>query len=160
MPATPRQAKAWLARHAEDTDATRGARVWATLVIGDLEAARDLAGRMPESSSADRFHRATATAMVRLVEGGEPGLGDLRGAAAELDEAERTGAEIDIGLLEALVAAADGGDWRGAILAIRDRVEGATGVVLARWFLPVIALVAAGTAAMALVANAFSSLVV
>jgi hypothetical protein len=115
---------------------------------------------MPESSSADRFHRATATTMIRLVEGGEPGLGDLRGAAAELDEAERTGAEIDIGLLEALVAAADGGDWRGAILPIRDRVEGATGLVLTRWFLPVVALVAAGTAAMALVANALSSLVV
>ena len=121
VPATPRQAKAWLARHAEDTDATRGARVWATLVVGDLEAARDLAGRMPDSSAADRFHRATARAMVRLVEGGEPGLGDLRGAAAELDEAERTGAEIDIGLLEALVAAADGGDWRGPILALRNR---------------------------------------
>jgi hypothetical protein len=160
VPATPRQARAWLARHAEDTDATRGARVWATLVVGDLEAARDLAGRMPDSSAADRFHRATARAMVRLVEGGEPGLGDLRGAAAELDEAERTGAEIDIGLLEALVAAADGGDWRGAILALRDRVDGATGVVLVRWFLPVIALVAAGTVAMALVANAFSALVV
>ena len=98
--------------------------------------------------------------MVRLVEGGQPGLGDLRRAAAELDEAERTGAEIDIGLLEALVAAADRGDWRATILALRDRVDGATGAVLARWFLPVIALVAAGTVAMALVANAFSSLVV
>ena len=159
VPATPRQAQAWLARHAEDTDATRGARVWATLVVGDLEAARELAGRMPDRSVADRFHRATATAMVRLVEGGEPGLGGLRGAAVELGEAERTGAEIDIGLLEALVAAADGGDWRGPILALRDRVDGATGAVLLRWFLPVIALVAAGTVAMAWVANAFSALV-
>jgi hypothetical protein len=160
VPATPRQAKAWLARHAEDADATRGARVWATLVVGDLEAARDLASRMPDSSAADRFHRATARAMVRLVEGGEPGLGDLRAAAAELEQAERTGAEIDIGLLDALVAAADGGDWRAPILALRDRVDGATGLVLARWFVPVIALVAAGTVAIALVANAFSSFVI
>jgi len=93
------------------------------------------------------------------VEGGEPGLGDLRGVAAQLDATERTGAEIDIGLLEALVAAADGGDWRGPILALRDRVDGATGAVLTRWFLPVLALVAAGSVAMALVALAFSSIV-
>jgi hypothetical protein len=159
VPATPRQAKAWLARHAEDTDATRGARVWATLVVGDLEAARELAGRMPDGSAAERFHRATATAMIRLVEGGEPGLADLRAMAAELDDEERQGAEIDIGLLEALVAAAEGGDWRGAILAIRNRVDRATVPVLVRWFLPVLALIAAGTAAMILVAYAFSSIV-
>ena len=158
VPATPRQAKAWLARHAEDTEATRGARVWATLVVGDLEAARELAGRMPDRSVGDRFHGATARAMVRLVEGGEPGLGELRGAAAELDAPERAGAEIDIGLLEALVAAADGGDWRRPILELRDRVDGATGAVLARWFLPVIALVVVATFAMTLVAYAFSSI--
>jgi hypothetical protein len=159
VPATPRQARAWLARHAEDTDAMRGARVWATLVVGDLEAARDLAGRMPDASAADRFHRSTAMAMVRLVEGGDPALDDLRGAAAELDDAERMGAEIDIGLLDALVAAAEGGDWRGAILALRDRVDGATGLVLVRWFLPVLGLIAAGTVAMTLVATAFSAIV-
>ena len=76
VPATPRQAKAWLARHAEDTDATRGARVWATLVVGDLEAARELAapdarqlGRRPVPSGE------RPRAMVRLVEGlAEPGL--------------------------------------------------------------------------------------
>jgi hypothetical protein len=159
VPATPRQAKAWLARHAEDAVATRGARVWANLVLGDLEAARDVAGRMPDGSAPDRFHRSTATTLVRLVEGDDPGLGDLRLAATELDDEERQGAEIDIGLVEALVAAADGGDWRGAILALRGRVEGATGQVLVRWFLPVAALIAAGTAVMALVAYAFASIV-
>jgi hypothetical protein len=158
VPATPRQGKAWLARHPDDTDATRGARVWATLVVGDLNAARDLATRMPEGSAADRFHRAAARAMVRLVEGGEPGLGELRGAAAEFGGAERTGAEIDIGLLEALVAAADGGDWRAPILALHDRVDDATGQVLARWFLPVIALVVVAAVVMTLVAYAFSSI--
>jgi hypothetical protein len=158
VPATPRQARAWLARHGEDTDATRGARVWAMLVVGDLEAARVLARRMPEGSATDRFHRAAARAMVRLVEGGEPGLGELHGAAAELYGAERTEAEIDIGLLEALVAAADGGDWRAAILALHDRVDAATGQVLARWFLPVIALVVVATVVMTLVAYAFSSI--
>jgi hypothetical protein len=160
VPATPRQAKAWLGRHAEDTVATRGARVWANLVVGDLETARDLAGRMADSSAGDRFHRSTATTLVRLVEGGEPGLDDLRARAADLDDEERQGAEIDIGLLHALVAAADGGDWRGAILALRDRVDGATSLILVRWFLPVVALIAAGTVAMALVAYAFSSIVV
>ena len=115
VPATPRQAKAWLARHAEDTVATRGARVWANLVLGDLEAARDVAGRMPENSAADRFHRSTATTLVRLVEGGEPGLADLRAMAAELDDEERQGAEIDIGLLD---RPRGGGRWRG--LASRD----------------------------------------
>ena len=159
VPATPRQAKAWLARHAEDAVPTRGARVWANLVVGDLEAAGDVAARMPENSAADRFHRSTATSLVRLVEGGEPGLAGLRAMAAELDDEERQGAEIDIGLLDALVAAADGGDWRGAILALRDRVDRATVPVLVRWFLPVLALIAAGTVAMTLVASAFSSIV-
>lgn len=159
VPATPRQAQAWLGRHPDDTVATRGARIWAYLVIGDLEAARRLAGRMPDASATDRFHRGAAAALVRLVEGGEPAVDDLRRLAANLDDAGRSQAEIDITLLEALVAAADGGDWRAAILTIRDRVDRATGRVFARWFGPIVALIAAGALAMTVVAAAFSEIV-
>lgn len=127
VPATPRQAQAWLARHPEESVATRGARVWAYLVLGDLEAAHRLAGQMPDDSVNDGFHRAAAEALVRLVEGGEPGLDDLRSRVVDLDDASRSQAEIDIAVLEALVAAADEGNWRAPILAIRDRLDGAVG---------------------------------
>ena len=160
VPATPRKAQAWLARHPEDTVETRGARIWAYLVLGDLEAAHRLVGQLPDESVDDRFHHAAAAALLRLVEGGEPGLDDLRNRAADLDEATRLHAEIDIALLGALVAAADGGDWRAPILAVRDRMDGAVGLVLLRWFLPVVGLIAAGGLGMTLVAAAFSSIAV
>ena len=159
VPATSRQARRWLAKHPDDSDATRGARVWAYLVLGDLVAARRFADRMPNASATDRYHRAGAAAMVRLVEGGDPALDEVRRAAAELDDPGRSEAEVDIALLEALVAAADGGDWRTALLVVRDRVGRATGLVLVRWFLPVVALVAAGAMAMTLVAYGFSYIV-
>ena len=159
VPATPRQARAWLARHPEDTAETRGARIWAQLVIGDLETARRLAGQMPAGSAVERYHRAAAETLVTLVEGGDPRTDDLRQLAADLDEPSRDQAEVDIVLLDALVAAADGGDWRAAILAVRDRLDRATAAVLVRWFLPVVALILAGAAAMTLVAYAFSNTV-
>ena len=159
VPATPRQATAWLARHLEDTVETRGARLWALLVLGDLESARRFAGLMASDTAADRFHRGAAQALLHLVEGGDPGVDDVRRLAGELDDTGRTEAEVDIALLEALVAAADGGDWRAAILAIRDHLDRATGLVLVRWFLPVSALILAGTLAMTLVAYGFSSIV-
>jgi hypothetical protein len=160
VPATPLQASAWLARHPDDTDATRGARVWSYLVLGDLEAARRLAGHMPEASASDRFHRVAAEALVRLVEGGDPGLDDLRARAVELDDAQGGEAAIDIALLAALVAAADGGDWRGPVLAIRERVERARRLAFVRWFLPVVGLIALGALLMTLVAYGFSIIVV
>jgi hypothetical protein len=156
VPATPRQATAWLARHPDDTDATRGARVWAYLVLGDLEAARRLVGAMSEASAKDRFHREAAAALVRLVAGGDPSLDDVRAVAAALDDPERSEATIDIALLDALVAAADGGDWRASLLPVRDRVQRATGVVLGRWFVPIIGLTLIGALAMSLVAYGFS----
>lgn len=159
VPATPRQAGAWLARHPEDTVETRGARVWAHLVIGDMETARRVAGEMPADSPIERYHRTAAETLVALVEGGDPRTDELRRLAAELDDALRQEAEIDVALLDALVAAADGGDWRSAILAVRDRLDRATSAVLVRWFLPVVALILAGAAAMTLVAYGFSNIV-
>jgi hypothetical protein len=159
VPATPRQARAWLLRHPDDTDATRGARIWAHLVIGDLETAHRLTEQMPDEDAKDRFHGAAAEALVRLVEGGDPSLDDLRRAAGDLDDAERSEASIDIALLEALVAAADGRDWRVSLLEVRGRVERATGVVLLRWFLPIIGLIVLGALAMSFVAYAFSIVV-
>ena len=159
VPANPRQARAWLARHPDDTPKTRGARVWAMLVLGDLEAARRLAGAMPDDTPLERYYGGTAGAMVRLVEGGDPRLDEVRELALELDDAGKRQAEIDIALAEALVLAADGGDWRAAILRARGRVEPAVGYVLARWFLPVGLLIAAGAVAMTLVAYGFSLIV-
>jgi hypothetical protein len=159
VPATPRQATAWLARHPEDTDQTRGARVWATLVLGDLESAHRFAALMPDASAADRFHRATAEELIRVVEGADPALDEVRQRSDELDADDRPGAGIDIALLEALVAAADGRDWRAPILAIRGGLDGALGLVLLRWFLPVAALIAAGALAMTLIAAAFAVVV-
>jgi hypothetical protein len=138
---------------------TRGARVWASLVLGDVETAHRYATRMPSDMPSDRFHRAAATELVRFVEGAEPAFEELRARAAELDEDGRTGAAIDIGLLEALVAAANGGDWRTPILAVRDRLEGAFDLVIVRWLLPVAALIAVGALVMTLVAAAFSAIV-
>jgi adenine/guanine phosphoribosyltransferase-like PRPP-binding protein len=159
VPANAGQARSWLARHPDDTPETRGARVWAMLVLGDLEAARRLARAMPDATPLERYNGATARAMLRLVEGGDPELDDVRALAQELDEEGRAQAEIDVALAEALVLAADGGDWRGAILCARDGVEPAVGFVLVRWFLPVAALIAAGALAMTLVAYGFSLIV-
>ncbi len=125
VPANPKQALAWLARHPEDTEETRGARVFVKLVIGDLVAARELVTRLPTDTPADQFRRETSAAMVRMVEGADPGVEALATMADELpDEADRFRAHVDMAMLRGLLAAADGGDWTVPILDLRERLGG------------------------------------
>jgi hypothetical protein len=154
VPATPKQATAWLARHPDDTVETRGARVWAYLVLGDLGAAQRTAARMPDASPSDRYHRVAAGALLRLVAGGEPALEDLRRAAGERDHSERRGSTSPCSRRSSPPRME--GDWRAAILVVRNRVGGAVGLVLVRWFLPVVGFIAAGTLAMTLIAYGVS----
>jgi hypothetical protein len=143
VPATPRQALAWLARHPDDTDETRGARAFAKLVIGDLEEAERLVARMPAGSARQRYEREAAAAMTRLVDGRDPDIPGLHRLAADLETDERFGAEVDAGMLEGLLAAAEGRDWRPALLALRERLGDRARNVLVRVALPVVAFLAA-----------------
>ena len=145
VPGTPGQARAWLARH-PDHDATRGARVFAQLVIGDLAGAHELAARLPTGTPMERFNRAGSLAMIRLVEGEETDLALMRELAAPLVEADdRFLAEVDIALIEGLAAAADGRDWVPPMVALRERIGPRGDGALARGlWLPIIALLVAG----------------
>jgi hypothetical protein len=142
VPANPKQALAWLARHPEDTQETRGARVFVKLVIGDLVAARELVSRLPARSPADRLRRETSAAMVRLVEGGDPDVEGLTLMAEALpDEADRLHAHADMAILRGLLAAADGGDWTVPMLDLRERLGGRERGALRRlMWLPIAAM--------------------
>jgi hypothetical protein len=160
VPANPKQALAWLARHPEDTDATRHARVFAKLVIGDLAAARELVARLPAASPVDRFRREASAAMVRMVEGGDPDVDGLASMVDSLpDEADRFQAQVDLGMLRGLLAAGDGGDWMAPMLALRERLDGRADGALRLMWLPVAAMLAIGAVLLAAGAYAIRSLV-
>lgn len=156
VPANPKQALAWLARHPEDTEATRHARVFAKLVVGDLAAARELVMRLPAASPVDRYRRETSAAMVRMVEGADP---DVDGLASMVDglpeEADRFQAQVDLAMLRGLLAAGDGGDWKAPMLELRERLDGRADGALRRMWLPVAAMLAIG--AVVLAAGAFAA---
>ena len=160
VPANPKQALAWLARHLEDTEATRHARVFAKLVIGDLAAARDLVARLPAASPIDRFRRETSAAMVRMVEGEDPGIERLATMVGGLpDEADQFQAQVDLGMLRGLLAAGDGGDWMAPMLELRERLNGRADGTLRRMWLPVAAMLTIGAVILAAGAYAIRSLV-
>ena len=160
VPANPKQALAWLARHPEDADATRHARVFAKLVIGDLAAARELVARLPADSPVDRFSRETSAAMVRMVEGEDPGVEGLATMVDGLaDEADRFQAHVDLAMLRGLLAAGDRGDWMAPMLELRERLAGRAGGALRRMWLPVVAMLAIGAVVLAAGAYAIRSLV-
>ena len=142
VPANPKQALAWLTRHPEDTEETRGARVFVKLVIGDLEAAQELVTRLPGENPADRFRRETSAAMVRMVEGADPDVEGLATMADGLpDEADRFRAHVDMAMLRGLLAAADGGDWTVPMLDLRERLGGRErGALLRLMWLPIAAM--------------------
>jgi hypothetical protein len=160
VPSTPRQARAWLARHPHDDPESRGARAWAFLVLGDLESARRAVERMPGDDPPDRYRRAVSEAVLRLAEGADPALDQLRRVAAALDPAGRRQAEVDAALLEAQRVAGEGGDWRAPLLAVRPMLGGGTPArVILRLWLPSVAMLAIGAAAMTAVAYLFSAAV-
>jgi hypothetical protein len=151
VPGTPGQARAWLARH-PDRDETRGARVFAQLVVGDLAAAHELAAHLPTGTAMERFNRAGSLTMIRLVEGEETDLGPMRELAAALVEADdRLLADVDIALIEGLAAAADGRDWVPLMVVLRERIgpRGDGALVRGLW-LPIVALLLAGAALLSL----------
>lgn len=160
VPANPKQALGWLARHPEDTEATRNARVFAKLVIGDLAAARELVAGLPAASPVDRFRRETSAAMVRMVEGEDPGVERLAMMVDDLpDEADRFQAHVDLAMLRGLLAAGDGGDWMAPMLELRERLDGRADGALRRMWLPVVAMLAVGAVLLAAGAYAIRSLV-
>ena len=161
VPGNPKQALAWLARHPDDSEATRAARIFAKLVIGDLAAARELLARLPGATPLERFRRESSAAMVRMVEGGDP---DVDGLVTLVDglpgEADRFLAQIDIGMLRGLLAAADGGDWTAPMLDLRGRLDGRTRGALVRLMcLPVAMLFTIGAVIITVGAFAIRSLV-
>lgn len=161
VPANPKQALAWLVRHPDDTDATRGARAFAKLVVGDLVAARELVARLPDASPMDRFGREASAAMVRMVDGADPDLDRLATTATDLpDEADRFQAQVHLAMLRALLAAGDGGDWTAPMLDLRERLDGrANGALLRTMWLPVAAMLAFGAVLVTAGAYAVRSLV-
>lgn len=127
---------------------------WGTWCQPAASPARCRTSRPPIASTAPRPRRSCGSSRVA-----SRGIADLRRHAAELDGDERRQAEIDVALLEALVAAANGGDWRAPVLSIRDRVERVTWLVGLRWFLPLGGMIAVGAVLMTLVAYAYSIIV-
>ena len=160
VPANPKQALAWLARHPEDTEATRHARVFAKLVIGDLKAARELVVRLPAGSPVDRFRRETSTAMVRMVEGEDPRVEGLATMVEGLpDEEDRFQAQVDLAVLRALLAAGDGGDWMAPLLELREGLDGRADGAIRRMWLPVVGMLVIGAVILTAGAYAIRSLV-
>lgn len=146
IPATPAQAVAWLARQ-PDTDRARHLRVFCQLVVGNLPAARELASRLADDTPLDRARREASVELIRLVEGAGPDVARLRALGAELaTDEDRLAVEIDATLLDALVAAADGGDWAAPLLRLHERVAPQPDGTLLRHFWPpiIMALVAGG----------------
>jgi hypothetical protein len=146
IPATPAQAVAWLARQ-PDTDAARHLRVFCQLVVGNLPAARELATRLPDGTPLDRARRAASEELIRLVEGARPDVSRLRAISTELEtDEDRLAVEIDATLLDALLAAADGGDWVAPLTGLHERVRPQPDGTLLRHFWPpiLIALSAGG----------------
>ena len=146
VPATPAQAVAWLARQ-PDTDAGRHLRVFCQLVVGNLPAARELASRLPDGPPLGRARRAASEELIRLVEGAQPDVARLRAIGRELEtDEDRLAVEIDATLLEALVAAADGGDWVAPVTVLYERARPRPDGTLRRQFWPpiIIALGAGG----------------
>ena len=160
VPASPKHALAWLARHPDDTESTRHARIFAKLVVGDLAAARELVTRLSAASPMDRFRRETSAAMVRMVEGADPGVDGLATMIEGLsDEADRFQAHVDLAMLQGLLAAGDRGDWMAPMLELRARLHGRADRALRRMWLPVAAMLAIGAVILAAGAFAIRSLV-
>jgi hypothetical protein len=155
IPATPAQAAAWLKRQ-PDTDAARSLRVYCQLLVGNMAEARDLAARLPDATARDRLVREASWQLIRIVEGEDPAPGRLRSLATELTtDADRLEADVDVSMLEALTAAADGRDWTPPLLALGSRIGAAAdGALLRHFWLPVIGLLVVGGLALALVSYA------
>jgi hypothetical protein len=144
IPTTPAQAVAWLERH-PDTDATRSLRLFCQLVVGNLTEARRLLARVPTSEPRERVARAASAALLGIVEGGPPDVGQLRQLARELEGDDALGAEVDAAMLEALAAAGDGRDWMAPMLALGERIgTAARGSLLRPVWLPVAIYLVAG----------------
>jgi hypothetical protein len=146
IPATPQQAVAWLERQ-PDRDEARSLRVYCQLVVGNLPAAHELAGRLPNASPGERVSRQATLALIRLVEGADPDVAALRVLGADVDDDEaRRDAQTGAAMLEALVAAADGGDWTSPLARLRRDLGASAGRgVLIRAWLPMIAYLLAGS---------------
>jgi hypothetical protein len=146
IPATPRQALAWLERQ-PDVDASRSLRVFCQLVVGNLSAAHELAARLPDAIPKQRVSRAATLELVRLVEGADPDAAALRALGGDVgDDEARRDAETGAAMLEALVAAADGTDWTPPLARLRQEAGAAGwGLLLVRAWLPLIAYLVAGS---------------
>ena len=151
VPATPAQARAWLARHPE-RDETRGPRAFAELVVGNLVAANQLAAGLPTGTPMERFERMGALAMIRLVEGQEPDLEPMRLLTRELVDADdRLHGDLDLALIEGLAAAADGRDWVPAMMALRERIGArADGALVRAVWIPILGLLLMAAALLSL----------
>lgn len=150
IPSTPRQAVEWLARQ-PDTDQARHLRVFCQLVVGDLPAAHELASRLGSATPLERARRAASEELIRLVEGAEPDVARIRAIGGELPADDRLRTEVDATLLESLVASADGGDWAAPLIRLRAHIGAAAdGILLRRYWLPIIVALVAGGVLLAL----------
>ena len=151
IPTSPREAVEWLARHPETAE-NRWMRVEVLVLAGQFDEARAEAERLPDSTPAERWTRASAIDSVGWHTGGDGDLPGLEAAAAELlpvDGDERLRAEVSIASAKVRRLMADGRSTPGnalePLLAVRprlgNRADGQVGRALRRRLFPVIVVV-------------------
>jgi hypothetical protein len=123
-------------REAPETPENRWIRVEALASTGDLEAARAMADRLPDSTVLERAERATYLPYLDWLGGGPGDPAELRAAVAEIEPADgddRLRGEVSVALAEVRqrVAAGDP-DPAAPLRAVRDRLgHRADGVLFA-----------------------------
>jgi hypothetical protein len=134
IPRSPAEARAWLADH-PPAAVSPSHRLSAQILAGDLAAARATLAAYPSATPLERFEVLDDGWFLDFLEGGQPDLGPLQEAAAELSaEQERAFAAVVIATLRAHEAAAVGGDWIAPLAAERQRLgDRAAGIVGGRY---------------------------
>lgn len=152
LPRNPKQARAWLTTHPETAD-NRPQRLLASLMIGDLQGARDVHTRYPTATDFQRHQRAADGLVLDIVGGRTVSVTEIDAANAELSEDDRLHAIVCSSLTQMFAAVASSGEWLAALARphphlpelARDRGRRfAWQLLVAIWVLiPAIALAAA-----------------
>lgn len=97
------------------------AGIW--LALGDLDTAREVIARMPESTPAERQGKAATTWLVDFVGGEDGDLGDLEASLGQVGEGEdRLEGHVELAVDASRVAFAHRGDWVGPMAAVRGEL--------------------------------------
>jgi len=123
IPVSTAAVQRWLAANPETAD-NRWARSELLVIAGQMDEARAVIGRLPDSAGWERFERTDQMAFVDWVEGRDidlDGLEALAETVGTLDSAERWLARAMVASARARDAAVRGGDWAAPLNDLRRR---------------------------------------